>query len=360
MPVPDASAVPGPAIDPGRAMPPLAPRPSTAEPAPRVGTRATAGQVLGERSCVHCGYNLRSASLTGRCPECGHAIGDAAPPRDGPLSTAAPHVIRSVALGSVIVAVAGTIAWAVGLLGFLRIVPSELLAWTNMGAALAWTAGIFVLTSVHQDAAARFNGMHERDGLRLAARWISAKVPVFAGLAMVPWIVARMPAPAPAPAGPGAAAPAGGAAALPPAAPLAGVADVLGVVQMIVLPVFLVAVILGLVIVHRIAIWARDTTAERFVHVAQWTIPVGALVLLSTGARWPGAYTGYGAWYVLCLFLIVHATAVIGLLSLAASTVLCVHHEREARERDIRRLDRRDEYHAEVAGRSARLDGTES
>jgi len=70
----------------------------------------------------------------------------------------------------------------------------------------------------------------------------------------------------------------------------AGVLEVVGVVRTILLPFALLALGAGLAIVHRMAAWTRDGFAERTVHVAQWTIPIGAVALLALGSGWPAAW----------------------------------------------------------------------
>lgn len=45
--------------------------------------------------CHHCGYNLRGLQESGRCPECGRAVGESL--ADGPLREADPAWLRAVA-----------------------------------------------------------------------------------------------------------------------------------------------------------------------------------------------------------------------------------------------------------------------
>lgn len=377
---------PRPTIDPDRAMPGLPPRVSSAPPAPRVeihpgpptGLAAAASDAA--PACGGCGYDLRGTPAAERCPECGRPVRRMRAERtiDAPLDAAPRSLIRRVALGCVLVAAAATLALTAITIGLFRGLPATSVAWLLLLAGFGWAAGMLLLSRPSDDPMAHFNGLAPRDPVRRLTRWSLPMLPLLPAFAVLGGSLAMMPGPAPAapvapaaptvppaptgpppvvgvqtpfgiyktPSGPRprvprvAAAPQAPAAAQTPAAAPAtfvtGVIDRLPAIRLVAVPFVLLQVVAGLLMLERIAVWVRDGFAERTLNVAQWLVPIVAVVLLVSGLQWTDGwgvrldrFRLRGAGLVL-LPLVLAGWLVVALMSLAAASVGSLAHAADA------------------------------
>ncbi len=325
-----------PAIDPARAMPGLPPRASSAPPAPRVEIHPVpaAGGGGSEPTCAGCGYDLRGTPAASRCPECGQPVRrrTTEPGIDAPLSDAPRGLIRRVAIGCGLAAASASLA-----------LPAATVAWVLLLAGLGWAAGLLVLSRPSDDAMARFNGLAPRDPVRRIVRGTLPLLPLLPAIAVLGAILAALPTPPPpAPPGPppvvgvqtpfgvykSAAGPQTPRAAAPaPATFATGVIDRLPTVRLVVLPFVLVQIVVGLLMLERMAVWVRDGFAQRTLNAAQWLLPIAALMLLVSGMSWTDGWgvrldrLGARAAPLFLLPLALGGWLVAALISLAAASI---------------------------------------
>lgn len=118
--------------------------------------------------CYKCGYNLRTLSREGRCPECGLAVVRSTAEHVAqrwPLNAQKPCDVMSIGLYAMILLGMGIIPWTIGLVMLIRRMPSNLfwtplkhatwlsLLGTNACIALLLFASPFVYRTLDIDAA---------------------------------------------------------------------------------------------------------------------------------------------------------------------------------------------------------------
>lgn len=341
-----------PAIDPARAMPGLPPRASSAPPAPRVEIHPppAAGGDESEPTCAGCGYDLRGTPAASRCPECGQPVRrrTADPGIDAPLSDAPRWLIRRVAIGCGLAAASAALALTAITIGLFRGLPAASVAWLLLLAGLGWAAGLLVLSRPSDDAMARFNGLAPRDPVRRIVRGTLPLLPLLPAIAVLGAILAALPTPPPpAPPGPppvvgvqtpfgvykSAAGPQTPRAAAPaPATFATRVIDRLPTARLVALPFVLVQIVVGLLMLERMAVWVRDGFAQRTLNAAQWLLPIAALMLLVSGMSWTDGWgvrldrLGARAAPLLLLPLVLGGWLVAALISLAAASIGSIAH----------------------------------
>jgi len=90
---------------------------------------AQSGQrILGDLPCKHCGYNLRTLLLAGRCPECGAAVADtlAQPPQAPPLEASDGAWLRTLVAGCIVLCLSIAI-------------PAICYMWLRRNASVLWS-----------------------------------------------------------------------------------------------------------------------------------------------------------------------------------------------------------------------------
>ncbi len=221
---------------------------------------------------------------------------------DAPLSDAPRGLIRRVAIGCGLAAASAALALTAITIGLFRGLPAASVAWLLLLAGLGWAAGLLVLSRPSDDPMARFNGLAPRDPVRRIVRGTLPLLPLLPGIAVLGAILAALPTPPPpAPPGPppvvgvqtpfgvykSAAGPQTPRAAAPaPATFATRVVDRLPTVRLVALPFVLLQIVVGLLMLERMAVWVRDGFAQRTLNAAQWLVPIAALVLLVSGMSW--------------------------------------------------------------------------
>jgi hypothetical protein len=109
--------------------------------------------IAGDLSCLHCGYNLRGLTGTGRCPECGKPVLDTL--SGTTLHRAAPATLFRLRRGLYFLLAASALALVAALCSSDRVLPVQSL---GGGSARAWLldiaidncnrAGVLVLSAI--------------------------------------------------------------------------------------------------------------------------------------------------------------------------------------------------------------------
>jgi hypothetical protein len=266
--------------------------------------------VEGDAQCESCGYNLRGLRYGSVCPECGTPIQYRRDPELGFHEMPLP-LIRSFRLSCwmLILAFAGLVVFGMtgGLAAGGTVGGSLMLAVAGL-----WVLATWRLTRPLDLPQAVRHGFAQRDGLRIAARWLQ-----FGWLAAVGSFVAAR-----------AQAAIGGPADLFMFLALVGV--VLGVVGIGVLAIFLA----------RFAMWLQNEFAAKAFTLAVWgTVLVTPLVLmLPVISATVGGLTFIlvpGIIVLVGLLLVISIGAFpAGLLSLSRSVDWSVTHARDRMDRD--------------------------
>ncbi len=144
----------------------------------------TPDTIVDDRSCIHCGYNLRGLRIEGNCPECGRPIkGRKRAPRYTDQLVHAPITwLQVFASGAVLLllAAAGVAAMIIALL-FVWNVPLLLIL---AGLCAAWTIGVWLCTRPRPQMPTNTVNVHaEWRTLRVVARATQCFWPLAALLA---------------------------------------------------------------------------------------------------------------------------------------------------------------------------------
>lgn len=312
------------------------------------------GLVAFDRPCPKCRYNLRGLKIGGRCPECGHPISRPPARFIDALADAPMHYLKTLAVGLMLLAVAGVGgAASMGLARSGHGLHGS--AWA-VTLSLAWWVGTWIVTRPRPHTE---NTLHDTlldsQRLRVAVRISQLAWP---GAAAGWLLVALAPILTPGPA------PIAGAVVLVTPSPLENFGRRLALIAE---PIGFLSIVPLSLLLSSLAEWAADSPlAERF-RASAWGIAVGGglgvVGLLAAGSAGTiMGVIGIMGMVTLALAMLALVIFVIGLVQLAVEAVWAVSnaHNRLAvearlaarREAEFRRMDRRN-ARAEAARRKA-------
>lgn len=120
--------------------------------------------ITADRECLGCGYNLRGLPEGGACPECGRTIVARGPGADEPPMSAAPTAyLATLSLGAMAMAVGGVVNFFnAAPIVFLAGGASIIMLLVHLAGSIAWCVGLFVTLRPRPIAAMRIG----HDGAR--------------------------------------------------------------------------------------------------------------------------------------------------------------------------------------------------
>ncbi|MHC4992294.1 MAG: hypothetical protein ACYTGC_15075 [Planctomycetota bacterium] len=279
-----------------------------------------------DRRCGQCGYNLRGLRVGGTCPECGAPM-RRPPVADLPMSAAPVSVIRRLRTASWSASVCALLmaAWLVPAVWptviFSRVWMDRYDAsfnavFTMLGAL--WFGVVWFLTPVIDDQQARIRGFSAGGRLRVVVRATQLCWALY-GVVLIVLAMPGLPA-----------------AARGPMLTVQGALE-LGCA---------VAIVTLCIMLHRVAEWTRDDTAQMAFNWIGWGVSTAYLLMLISRP-----HMGMIAFVIriavlpaLCLVLLP-----LGLLSLSRSLSYSILHNLDDQDREIRRQARRRRYDEQVA-----------
>lgn len=287
----------------------------------------TAPVIDSDRECNGCGYNLRGLRVGSICPECG-TPSTRAPADDDPLSLMPTRVIIAFIRGCWVASACVLALIALIAVGSMQFWPWKFSVVGIAGVSILWTLAVMWLTPAFRMPQAVSRGFGPRGRRRLAARHLQWGWVVVAGTLVINEFLS----------------------------PAARAQSVLGIAVIVGLSAGIIGIVVLCLVLERLADWARDVDAERMFNWTAWALPLAMLASLVNLSSMPTLSMVLrilaGVLWLVAVFAFPY-----GLFQLSRSVTLSILHSFEHRQRMVRREERQERFHQEVADAVRKIDG---